>query len=438
MRRLLSAAGAAVAVAACVAGLLALGPDDSTPGGAPRAGAAASGGGDLPAAGAVRAARDATERHPDDPTSWSRLGTAQIEAARTTLDAGRLEAAGKALHRSLDLRPEENYAAVIGLGQLANAKHDFTEGRTQGLRSTRMAPDRPDGYAVLADAEIQLGHYPAARTAVQRLLDLAPGSAAYSRAAYDLETHGRERDAAIALDRALESASTPDESAFAESRSGELAWSSGDIPRAEGHFRRALGLVPDHPYATSGLARVRAAQGRTEEALKLYDRLVERTPVPQFLVESLELRLAAAESKGEGKRDPGIAAARAALDAQLRMAQAAGGPVDPHLALYAADHADPAVAVKLLSHEAEQSRSVIVDDALGWALHRAGQDRKALTHAREAARTGWDNPLFQYHRGAIEAALDNPDAATHLRAALDRNPHFSAHHAPRAAALLAR
>lgn len=449
MRRLLSAAGATVAVAACVAGLLALGPDNSTPGGAPRAGAAASGGGDLPAAGAVRAARTATERHPDDPTSWSRLGTAQIEAARTTLDAGRLEAAGQALHRSLDLRPEENYAAVTGLGQLANARHDFTEGRTQGLRSTRMAPDRPDGYAVLADAEIQLGHYPAARAAVQRLLDLAPGSAAYSRAAYDLETHGRERDAAIALDRALESASTPDESAFAQSRSGELAWSSGDIPRAEGHFRRALDLVPDHPYATSGLARVRAAQGRTAEALKLYDRLVERTPVPQFLVESLELRLDAAESKGKGEsdqkgerkageKDPGIAAARAALDAQLRMAQAEGGPVDPHLALYAADHADPAVAVKLLSHEAEQTRSVIVDDALGWALHRAGQDEKALTHARRAARTGWDNPLFLYHRGAIEAAMDHPDAATHLRAALDRNPHFSAHHAPRAAALLAR
>ncbi|MER5441085.1 tetratricopeptide repeat protein [Streptomyces sp. NPDC002790] len=432
MRRLLSAPGAVVAVAACVVGLLALGPDDSTPGGAPRAGAVASGGRDLPAAGAVRTARDATERHPDDPTSWSRLGTAQIEAARTTLDAGRLDAADKALHRSLDLRSEENYAAVTGLGQLANARHDFTAGRAQGLRSTRMAPDRPDGYAVLADAEIQLGHYPAARTAVQRLLDLAPGSAAYSRAAYDLETHGRERDAAIALDRALESASTPDESAFAESRSGELAWSAGDIPRAEGHFRRALDLVPDHPYATSGLARVRAAQGRTAQALKLYDRLVERTPAPQFLVESLELR------EQNDRDDPGIAAARAALDAQLRMTQAAGGPVDPHLALYAADHADPAVAVKLLSHEAEQSRGVIVDDALGWALHRAGQDKEALAHARRAARTGWDNPLFQYHRGAIEAALDNPDAATHLRAALDRNPHFSAYHAPRAAALLAR
>ncbi|MEK8143933.1 hypothetical protein NKH18_24315 [Streptomyces sp. M10(2022)] len=105
---------------------------------------------------------------------WASLARAEIEQARTTLDAARLEAADRALRRSLALDSTRNYAALVAQGQLANARHLFVQGREQGLRATRMAPDRPDGYAVLADAEIQLGHYPAARAAAQRLLDLAP------------------------------------------------------------------------------------------------------------------------------------------------------------------------------------------------------------------------------------------------------------------------
>lgn len=230
MRRLITAVGGAAVVGGCVAGLLYLGPATESPtAAAPAAGTPAAG---TPAAGAagtgaLDTARKRTKAYPRDPVGWASLARAEIEQARTTLDAAPLEAADRALSRSLALDGTRNYAAVVGRGQLANARHEFTRGREHGLRATRMAPDRPDGYAVLADAEIQLGHYPAARAAVQRLLDLAPGSAAYARAAYDLETNGRPADAGIALKRAVDSASTPGERAFAQTRSGDLAWSRG-------------------------------------------------------------------------------------------------------------------------------------------------------------------------------------------------------------------
>lgn len=431
MRRLISAVGGAAAVAACAVGLLHLGPGEQ-PGAAasPALGGSSAAVRTTSTGGAVGTARAAAERYPDNPVAWSQLARAEIETARTTLDAGRLEAAATALRRSLTLQATDNYGAVTGQGMLANARHEFSEGRAYGLRSTRMAPDRPDGYAVLADAEIQLGHYPAARQAVQRLLDLAPGTAAYSRAAYDLETDGRPQDAAIALRRAVNSAATPEEEAFAESRLGELAWSTGDVPISERHFRRASAVVPGHPYAEAGLARVHAARGRTVEALEIYDRLTERTPLPQFLLEAAELRMSA----GAAQR-PAAPREFAALHAQVQMLRA-GGPVDTHLALYEADFGDPAVAVELMRREGNRSRNVIVADALGWALHRAGRHAEALSYARQAARTGWDNALFRYHRGAIEHALGLPEAHKHLREALTLNPHFSPYHAPRAAGLL--
>jgi tetratricopeptide (TPR) repeat protein len=431
VKALITALGGAVAVAGCVAGLLYLGPDTARPGAAaPPAGAgvSAGAGGVFAGAGsgsasAVDTARVRTRAHPDDPAAWTGLARAEIEQARATLDAGRLDPAEEALRRSLALDGTDNYGAVTGQGLLANARHAFARGRQYGLRATRMAPDRPDGYAVLADAEIQLGDYPAARAAVQRLLDIAPTAAAYSRAAYDLETHGRPEDAAIALQRAVDSAATPAERAFAEARLGDLAWSGGAVDRAEQHYRRALDAVPDHPYGQAGIARVAAARGHGDRARELYGRLTERTPLPQFLLEAVESRGAAGAS-GRGNEGNG-GSEGAVLAAQVRLARADGGPVDPYLALYAADHGDPKVAVDLMRREWKQARSVIVADALGWALHRAGRDTEALAYARRAARTGWKNALFRYHRGAIEQALGMPEGARHLREAAELNPRLA-------------
>ena len=428
MRRLLHAAGGAAAVTACVAGLLYLGPASDSHPAAPAAQAGTMPHGGTPDAIslAVDTARKRTERYPDDPTAWSGLARAEVEQARVTLDASRLDAACEALRRSLSLQPEDNYAAVTGQGLVANARHAFAAGREFGLRATQMAPDRADGYAVLTDAQIQLGDYPAARAAVQHLLDIAPAGAAYSRAAYDLETNGRPKDAAIALQRAVNSAATNDERAFAEARLGDLAWSQGAVDQAERHFRRSVDAVPGHPYGESGLARLYAARGDTAKALEMYRRLAARIPLPQFLAEAVEL----------GGGDERVRGEKAALDAPVRLLRASGGPVDPHLALYVADHGDPRIAVELMRDEWKRAQSVIVADALGWALHRAGRDHEAISYARQAARTGWGNALFRYHRGAIEHALGLPDGDRHLREALALNPHFSSYHAPRAIHLL--
>ncbi len=435
MKRRYAALVGTAAIGACVAGLLAMGPaglndDAGTPPGPGALTAPPSRAGAVERAeDPLRVARRAVDKAPQDPVAWSELARAEIERARTTLDAGRLDAAGKALRRSLTLKRKGNYPATTGMGQFANARHEFSAGRRWGMRSTRMAPDRAEGYGVLADAEIQLGHYRAARAAVQRMLDLKPTTAAYTRAAYDLETHGRNRDAASALERAAEGAQAPDETAFAESRLGELAWSQGELERAERHFKRALTAVPDHPYSLAGRARVQAVRGHPAKALKVYGRLIERTPLPQFLLEATELQQARPGGRGGG--------ALAGLKAQARMLRATGGPVDPHLALYEADHGNPATAVALMRREWKRSHSVIVADAFSWALHRAGRDAEALVYARAAGRTGWKSALFQYHRGVIEHRLGQEAVGDrHLRQALQLNPHFSPYHAPRAARLL--
>ncbi|MFF7193090.1 tetratricopeptide repeat protein [Streptomyces sp. NPDC008079] len=418
--------GAVVVVLACAAGLLAFGRTAPAHRGAPGLDASPPG-----AVGQVDTARAAVRARPKDAAAWSQLGLAEVEQARTTMDGRQLTGAATAFRRSFALRPKENYDAVAGSGMLANARHDFGAARDLGRRATAMAPDRATGYAVLADAYIQLGDYPAATDAAQRLLDLAPATAGYTRAAYDLETHGRTADAAIALQRALDTAAIPADTAFCEHRLGDLAWDSGDVAAANTHYRRALAASPGDYYARIGQARTDVARGRTARALAGYAAVADRVPLPQFLLEYAELQQAT------GHRQD-AEAQLAALAGEVRLLRASGGPVDPYLALYQADHADPAVAVALLRGEWSHRHSVLVADALGWALHRTGRDAEALVYARRAAATGWHSALFVYHRGAVEAALGLPRAAADLRAALRINPHFSALHAPLAVRLLER
>src|SRR5215470_11015611 len=89
---------------------------------------------------------------------------------------------GGALRRSLQLRPTGNPAALAGLGALANARHEFATARDLARRVLRMDPYSADAYGVLADAQTQLGSPLAATDAIQHMLDLRPGLAAYARA----------------------------------------------------------------------------------------------------------------------------------------------------------------------------------------------------------------------------------------------------------------
>jgi hypothetical protein len=67
-----------------------------------------------------------------------------------------------------------------------------------------------------------------------------------------------------------------------------------------------------------------------------------------------------------------------------------------------------------------------VADALAWALHANGLDRRALRYSTRALSLGTRNALFCFHAGMIRLGLGDRDGARRLLArALDTNPRFS-------------
>lgn len=344
----------------------------------------------------LAATQDYLRNNPGDARTWAALGSAYVERARRTGDAAYYPKAQGALERSLHLQPSGNADALIAMGALANARHDFADAHTWGVKATREDPARSAAYGVQTDALVELGRYREAQQALTRMLDLRPDVASFTRAAHLFELRGQIAQAAHALDRAIGAAADPADLAFCHFRRGELHFNGGDVPAALREYELALAQDSGFALALAGRARAHAALGRTAEAIDEYGGAIARLPLPQFLRELGELH-----------------------EAEGRIAEA-----QRHYALAAAQGDLRTVAAARA--EWKRRQSVDVADALGWALHRAGRSAEALPYAKSADRLGGHNALHDFHRGQIERALGHPAVArTYLTRALRTNPHFS-------------
>ena len=393
-------------------------------------GAAPGVAGDL-AAGIAR-----TQQHlagvPGDWPGWAGLGLAYVQQARLTADPAYYAKAEGALRRSLAEHRDGNHLALTGLGALAAARHDFAAALRYGQQATAIDPYSAVAHGVMADALVELGRYPEALAAAQRMLDLHPDTGSLARASYATELRGDLTRARELLTDALELAPSAPDAGFALYYLGELAWNAGDVATARARWEDGLRRAPQYLPLLAGRARIAAAEGRYADAVAGYRAVVARLPQASYLIEYGDLL------EARGKR-AAAAAQYAVVRAEQRLLARQGVNVDLELAVFDAEHGSPKRALVEARAAYRARRSVAVEDALAWALHANGRDAEALPHARAALRLGTRSASFYYHLGMIEAASgDRAAGRRHLAEALAINPHFSWVQVPRARAALAR
>jgi tetratricopeptide (TPR) repeat protein len=342
---------------------------------------------------------------PGDWVAWATLGLSYVEQARITADPAYYQQAEGSLRESLRLHPSANTIATVGLGALANARHDFAAAAQLAREALADNAYSAQAYGVLADALTQLGRPDEATDSVQHMLDLDPGLPAISRAAYDLEQHGKPEEAVALWRRALADATGPN-AAFVHQQLGDLAWHAGDLTQARVQYTAA-----GHQL---GLARIDVVSGHVERALGAYASIAATRPSPSLLAEyALVLR-------GDFARLPELRPANPvatpsnppAAETQLRLAEAAlallqaNGAIDDLAAAeVAVARGDYAAAVSLCEREWGRRKHSDVADLLGWSLHLAGRDAEALTFARQALSLGIHHRGYQAHLHAIEESL---------------------------------
>ncbi|MFZ4203831.1 tetratricopeptide repeat protein [Streptomyces griseoincarnatus] len=374
-------------------------------------------------------------KHPRDARAWAELGAAQVEHGVRLADPRYWPRAEKALRTALEVR-KDNVPALRAMAVLANARRDHASARAWGEAARKLEPGRWTTYPPLIEASAGLGDDEETGRLLEKLMELRSGPAVMARAAAVYRDRGWREDAAAKIADAASAAGEPAERAACLERAGQLAWERGDREDALRHFREAVRTDPDQRAAQAGQGRALAALGRTTEALSAYRTALARHPRPEYALELGELY----ESLG---MRPAAEVHYALLRERVRLAAAHGADEELVLGRFEADHGDAREAVRRLRAEWERQPSTEVADALGWALHRAGEDEEALPFAVRATEGtkggGVRSALFAYHRGTIERSLERYGAARrHLAEALQINPWFSPLHAPLAKEALAR
>jgi len=369
---------------------------------------------------------------PKDWRSYAELGLAYVQQARVSADPTYYPKAQGVLQRSLQLQPAGNFDALTGMAALAAARHDFSGALAWGERAEQANPYNANVYAVIGEAEVELRGYDDAFATFQKMIDLKPDLSTYARVSYAWELQGSYPNAIKAMNLALEAAGSEADAAWASNQLGDLNFNSGKLDRAESYYREGVArdgsFVPPH----AGLAKVEAARGDLDAAIRDYTWVVQRYPLPEYVIALGDVYTAS------GRQDQ-AAPQYALLHVEERLFQANGVNMDLEIALFDADHGvDLAGGLAAARAEWARRQSVSVADALGWELYANGRYDEALTCSTQALHLGTQNALFYFHQGMIEKALGKSGAARRdLAKALSINPHFSVLWSKPAAAALA-
>ena len=379
----------------------------------------------------VYALQQRLRTNPKDSQSLAYLGNAYLQKVRETADPSYYARAEQVFKSAID-NDSQNAEALTGIGALCLARHDFQEALQWGQRAAQSNPYKAAAYGVISDAYIELDRYDEAVETIQKMVNLRPDLSSYSRVSYVRELMGDVPGAIEAMKLAV-SAGAPalENTNWCRMQLGNLYFNSGILNAAEAEYDKTLAIDPEYAPALFGLARVRAAQEKFDEALAILQNVTTAQPLPEYVIELGDLYAVNGRTE-EAKQQYEL------VQALQRIHRENGVQTDAELAIFLADHdLDLPGALKRARAAMQERPSIISADVLAWTLYKNGRYDEALKYSQQALRLGAKNALMHFHAGMIDYRLGEIDKAReHLQKAMAINPHFSVRYAPQAKALL--
>ena len=266
------------------------------------------------AAGAEKTWQALKAQRPDDPVGALRLGQFYAGQNKPALALPQYDAAAR-------LAPDAAEPRLLAVALLA-AQQRFTEADARVAALARDRPDSPLPYQLRGELALVRRDLPAAQVAFEKTVALAPlAPAGYLNLA-------------------------------------RVAQAKNDLPGALQALQRGEKAVPADLSLPAARADALGRAGRHDEAIAVYESLLQRAPDNELYANNLAYLLA--ETRGD----------RAALERALQLTQRFAGSGDPSYL-----------------------------DSLGWVQFRLGQYAQAAAVLERALALSPGSPLLQLHLG---------------------------------------
>jgi tetratricopeptide (TPR) repeat protein len=370
---------------------------------------------------------------PDDYAGYDGLGSAFFQKARETGDIAYYDLAEQTLKKALALAPPDFRAAdpLVHMASVYMGEHRFSDALAYAQRAIGTGSGNLAAFAIEGDAYTDMGDYGEAATAYTTMQSLgqtisSPLVLAYmseSRMAYLCYLHGDAAEAIRLMKSAIEAAlqtRVPRENlAWLYFELGERYFQTGDLKNAALSYQSGITADPHHYRSLAGLAKVRAAQGRLEESIQLYQRSIAIIPFPVYVAELGDVYKKVGRLN-EAQRQYDLVEYIGHLS-KLNQVLA-----NRELALFYADQGIKLPeALRLARKELEVRHDIYTWDTLAWVLYKNGQIHEAAEAINKALALRTSDSLLLFHAGMIYHSLgEDPDAEDFLGRALKTNPHF--------------
>ena len=346
-------------------------------------------------------------RDPSSAYDLARLAALHLQRGRERGDPSDVVRAEQLARASLASRATGNAKGYATLVSTLMMEHRFVEARGAAEQLLALDPTSIASQATLAEIEMELGDYDAARIRFGALYAHRANLAVAPRLARWLELQGQDEEARRLLTAALDSAqSNPrmprEQLAWFHLRVGDLELREGHPGSAARAYRAGLAVAPADARLFAALARVARARRQWQEAIRDGERAIAIAPDPATLGLIGDAYAALGDS---ARADEYVRAMEAVTFAQP-------GGFHRAWSLFLLDHRlrVPDVLAQVQA-EIRTRPDIYGWDLLAWALHRSGRDRDALPAMTRALALGTRDAMLLTHMALIERGLGHRVAA---------------------------
>jgi tetratricopeptide (TPR) repeat protein len=362
------------------------------------------------------------KRNPRNSRAYHALGDALIRKARETGDPGYFNRAEEALKKSLEIAPK-NAGAMRHLAYVFYSRHEFEPAAIHARKAIEMDGKDGDTFGILGDALLEVGKYDEAKLAYEKMMQLEDSLYSWSRLAGLKSMQGDTSGSIADLERAIAAGKTakqPAESlAWTEWQLGSDHFAQGNLKDAETYYRQSLQTYPNYYRALAGLAQLRAAQKKYDEAIDLYQHTIAILPMPDYAAALGDIYSKIGRPE-QARRQYDLVEYIGRLSSLNKLLY------NRELAYFYADHGlKPKEGLELAQRELDYRQDIYAYDVVAWNLYKNGRVAEARGAIEKALSLGTRDAKLFYHAGMIYHSLDLKDKAKeYLARALSTNPFF--------------
>lgn len=236
---------------------------------------------------AIRTLQDDIRKNSNASNKKLMLALAYMQEARITGEHPHYyPLAHDLLDEVISSRPEENvlFEALVAKAVVQLSLHQFRKALNTANLALALDTTTASLYGVFCDAYVELGDYPKAILAADRMTSIRPDIRSYSRISYLREIHGDIEGAIEAMKEAVLSGLPGlEQTAWARITLGELYEKIGDLDHAQMQYKMALAERPQYPFAIGGLGRLEAKRKNYPKAIELLQQA--SSIIPEFSFE---------------------------------------------------------------------------------------------------------------------------------------------------------